>query len=77
MLEDPNVVVPEDVYSRTNDPESAPDKPTVITIEFLKGDPVAIDGKKLGPADCWRNSTRSAARTASAASIWWRTASSA
>ena len=51
VLEDPNVVVPDYVYSRTNDPESAPDKPTVITIEFLKGDPVAIDGKKLGPAD--------------------------
>jgi argininosuccinate synthase len=51
VLEDPNVEVPDYVYSRTNDPESAPDKPTVITIEFLKGDPVAIDGKKMGPAD--------------------------
>ena len=37
--------------SRTIDPESAPDKATVITIDFEKGDPVAIDGKKLGPAD--------------------------
>ncbi|KAB0268375.1 argininosuccinate synthase [Microvirga brassicacearum] len=51
VLEDPNAEVPDYVYSRTNDPESAPDKPTVITIEFLKGDPVAIDGKKMGPAD--------------------------
>ncbi len=51
VLEDPALDVPDYVYSRTNDPESAPDKPTVIKIEFLKGDPVAIDGKKMGPAD--------------------------
>ncbi|WP_230529852.1 argininosuccinate synthase [Microvirga roseola] len=51
VLEDPAMEVPDYVYSRTNDPESAPDKPTVITIEFQKGDPVAIDGKKMGPAD--------------------------
>jgi argininosuccinate synthase len=51
VLEDPSLEVPDYVYSRTNDPETAPDKPTVITIEFLKGDPVAIDGRKMGPAD--------------------------
>ena len=42
--------MPDYVYSRTIDPEAAPDKPTVITIDFEKGDPVAIDGKKLSPA---------------------------
>ena len=42
--------VPDYVYSRTIDPEKAPDKPTVITIDFEKGDAVAIDGKKLSPA---------------------------
>jgi argininosuccinate synthase len=51
VLEDPSAEVPDYVYSRTNDPESAPDTPTVIRIEFQKGDPVAIDGNKLGPAD--------------------------
>ena len=51
VLEDPAMEVPDYVYSRTNDPESAPDTPTVIGIEFSKGDPVAIDGKKMGPAD--------------------------
>ena len=40
---------PDYVYSRTNDPESAPDKPTIITIDFEKGDPVAIDGKQARP----------------------------
>ncbi|PVE25047.1 argininosuccinate synthase [Microvirga sp. KLBC 81] len=51
VLEDPAAEVPDYVYSRTNDPETAPDKPTIIAIEFLKGDPVAIDGQKMGPAD--------------------------
>ena len=51
VLEDPAAEVPDYVYSRTNDPETAPDKPTIISIEFAKGDPVAIDGKKMGPAD--------------------------
>lgn len=35
---------------RTISPEDAPDKPTVITMDFEKGDPVAIDGVKLSPA---------------------------
>jgi argininosuccinate synthase len=51
VLEDPSREVPDYVYSRTNDPESAPDTPTVISITFEKGDPVAIDGKRMGPAD--------------------------
>ena len=50
VLEDPAQEVPDYVYSRTVDPEDAPDKPTVITIDFEKGDAVAIDGKKLSPA---------------------------
>jgi argininosuccinate synthase len=50
VLEDPASEVPDYVYSRTIDPEAAPDKPTVITIDFEKGDPVAIDGQKLSPA---------------------------
>src|SRR6476619_6594266 len=50
VLEDPAVDVPDYVYSRTDDPEKAPDKPTVITVDFEKGDATAIDGKKLSPA---------------------------
>src|SRR4029079_7337660 len=37
-------------YSRTDDPEKAPDQPTIITVDFERGDAVAIDGKKLSPA---------------------------
>jgi argininosuccinate synthase len=50
VLEDPAQDVPDYVYSRTNDPQTAPDKPAVISIDFEKGDAVAIDGKKLSPA---------------------------
>src|SRR5689334_6441024 len=50
VLEDPAQEVPDYVYSRTDDPESAPDKPTVITVDFERGDAVAIDGTKLSPA---------------------------
>jgi argininosuccinate synthase len=51
VLEDPAEEVPNYVYSRTLDPEKAPDKPTIVEIAFEKGDPVAIDGKKLSPAE--------------------------
>ncbi|MDI9314276.1 MAG: argininosuccinate synthase [Hydrotalea sp.] len=50
ILEDPNVAAPSIVYSRTAAPEDAPDKPEDITIDFVAGDPVAVNGKKLSPA---------------------------
>src|SRR5271170_3230770 len=45
VLEDPALETPHYVYSRTVDPEAAPDKPTLVEIAFEKGDPVAVDGK--------------------------------
>src|ERR1044072_9377926 len=50
VLEDPAQEVPDYVYSRTIDPESAPDEATYIDVDFERGDAVAIDGKKLSPA---------------------------
>lgn len=50
VLEDPWIEAPEYVYQRTVSPEKAPDKATIIEIEFKKGDAVAINGKKLSPA---------------------------
>ncbi|WP_188407954.1 argininosuccinate synthase [Agaricicola taiwanensis] len=50
VLEDPAEEAPEYVYQRTIPPEEAPDTPTYITIDFEKGDPVAIDGVKMSPA---------------------------
>ena len=49
-LEDPWHEPEELVYSRTTAPEQAPDKPEYVEIEFAKGDPVAVGGKRLSPA---------------------------
>ena len=50
VLEDPDVEAPEFVHMRTIAPEDAPDKPCIFTMDFEKGDPVAIDGEPLSPA---------------------------
>ncbi len=50
VLEDPNVEAPEFVYQRTIAPEDAPDRATIIEIDFERGDPVAIDGRRMSPA---------------------------
>src|SRR5713226_2583273 len=50
VLEDPAHEVPDYVYSRTLDPEDAPDKPAYVSVEFERGDAVALDGKRLSPA---------------------------
>src|SRR6201992_2027551 len=42
VLEDPAEETPAYVYSRTVDPESAPDKPTVVEIAFKRGDAVRV-----------------------------------
>ena len=50
ILEDPAIEADEMVYQRTIRPEDAPDRATVIAIDFAHGDPVAIDGVKMSPA---------------------------
>ena len=50
VLEDPSVEAPEFVHQRTIAPEDAPDRPTIFTLDFERGDPVAIDGEALSPA---------------------------
>jgi len=50
ILEDPWAEPPEDIFVLTKSPESAPDKPTYVEIEFEQGNPVAIDGQRLSPA---------------------------
>jgi len=49
ILEDPWKRPPENVFGISKSPQNAPNKETVITIQFKKGDPVAINGKKLSP----------------------------
>jgi argininosuccinate synthase len=50
VLENPAEEVPGYVYSRTVDPEQAPDEPAFIVLEFEHGDAVALNGGKLSPA---------------------------
>ena len=50
ILEDTWAEPPEDIFVLTKSPEAAPDKPTYVEISFMKGNPVAIDGKKMSPA---------------------------
>ncbi len=50
VLEDPGQDVPDYVFSRTVDPENAPDKPTTISVDFECGDAIAVDGKEMTPA---------------------------
>ena len=50
ILEDPWEEADEMVYQRTISPEQAPDKATYITVDFEKGDAVAIDGHAMSPA---------------------------
>jgi argininosuccinate synthase len=51
VLEDPWQEVPDYVFSRTVNPEDAPDTPEYITVEFDAGDAVAINGEALSPAN--------------------------
>lgn len=50
VLEDPWVEAPDFVYSRTVDPEKAPNEPEYVEIDFAKGDAIAVNGAKLSPA---------------------------
>lgn len=46
-LEDPWNEPKADMFIRTKSPENAPNKPTYVEIEFQKGIPVALNGKKM------------------------------
>lgn len=50
-LEDPWQEGEDDMWRWTVSPEQAPDKAQYIEIEYQGGDPVALDGKKLTPAE--------------------------
>ncbi|MBL8628730.1 MAG: argininosuccinate synthase [Rhodospirillaceae bacterium] len=50
-LEDPWVEADQEMFRLTVAPEKAPDTPEYVEIEFAKGDAVAVNGKKLSPAN--------------------------
>src|ERR1700724_3663931 len=51
VLEDPSAEVPDYVYSRTLNPEDAPDKAEYIEMDFERGDAVGVNGKPMSPAN--------------------------
>ena len=50
VLENPKNSAPEFIFQRTTSPEKAPNKPSFITINFKKGDPIGINGEKQSPS---------------------------
>jgi argininosuccinate synthase len=51
ILEDPWSEPPPKMFLLTSSPESAPDVPVYIEIDYEEGNPVAVDGRRLGPVD--------------------------
>ncbi len=50
-LEDPWIEPEEEMFTRTVDPRKAPDEPEYVEIDFERGDPVAVNGQSLSPAE--------------------------
>ncbi|MBN3812591.1 argininosuccinate synthase [Paraburkholderia sp. Ac-20347] len=50
-LEDPKAEAEEDMWRWTVSPEQAPDAAEFVDIEYEHGDPVAINGKRMTPAE--------------------------
>ena len=55
LLEDPWIMPPEYVFSRTKSIEESQDKPDIITIEFKKGDPISINKENFKPHEILTN----------------------
>ncbi len=55
VLEDPYVEPPKDAYQMSVAPEDAPSKATYLTVDFEKGVPTKVDGKKLALPDLIRS----------------------
>ena len=50
ILEDPWEEPPEDMFTVTVAPEAAPDRATHLEIEYVRGNPVSLNGEPLSPA---------------------------
>jgi argininosuccinate synthase len=50
VLEDPWKEPEEAMFLLTRDPGKTPDEPRYVTVRYENGNPVAVDGKALGPA---------------------------
>ena len=50
VLEDPWEGPDDDMFLLSTSPEKAPDKPTIIEIQYEAGNPIAVNGENLSPA---------------------------
>jgi len=62
VLEDPWAESTGDMYTMAVPVEKAPDSPRYVEVEYESGDPVAIDGTRLGPADLLAEANRIAGK---------------
>lgn len=51
ILEDPWAPPPKNMFQMTVSPQDAPASPQIITLQFEKGNPVAVNNKRFSPAD--------------------------
>ncbi len=51
ILEDPWMEPNDDMFVLSVSPEKAPDEPEYVEIDFERGNPVAVNGDRLGPVD--------------------------
>jgi argininosuccinate synthase len=51
ILEDPWAAPPDKMFQLTQSPEAAPDVPIELLVDFEHGDPVAVDGRRMGPVE--------------------------
>ena len=54
ILEDPSNEPPSDVFEWTNAPENAPQSVEYVSMEFDRGVPIAVNGKRLSPIELVR-----------------------
>jgi argininosuccinate synthase len=47
LLEEPNYIPPEEIFSWTKGPDTAPNTPTIVEIGFENGVPVSLDGTRM------------------------------
>ena len=58
ILEDPWAEAPQDIFTLTVSPREAPDKPEIIELTFLKGNPVELNATQFSPADLLKELNR-------------------
>jgi argininosuccinate synthase len=51
VLEQPGTAPPADLFMLTTAPENAPDEPEEVTIGFVNGTPMSVNGAELDPVD--------------------------